>query len=127
MTEPVQFPRHASAAPTPTVIGGRRFAWGERTFVMGVVNVTPDSFSGDGLLRSADADPVAAAVAQGERMVAEGADLIDVGGESSRPGHSSIPDDEELRRVVPVVEALARALPGVPISITLSTPLAVIA
>ena len=72
--------------PRPTVIGPRTFAWGERTFLMGVVNVTGDSFSGDGLL-ARGADPVTAAVDQGRRMVAEGADLLDVGGASSRPGH----------------------------------------
>src|SRR6478609_7114598 len=75
-------------APAPLRIGGRRFAWGERTFVMGILNVTPDSFSGDGLL--AASDPVAAAVDQARRMVDEGADLLDVGGESTRPGHALV-------------------------------------
>jgi dihydropteroate synthase len=89
--------------------------WGERTFVMGILNVTPDSFSGDGLL--AASDPVAAAVAQASRMVDEGADLLDVGGESTRPGHEPVGATEEARRVVPVVRAVAEALPGVPISI----------
>ena len=69
---------------------------------MGVVNVTPDSFSDGGLFLDADA-----AVAQGERLAAEGADLLDVGGESTRPGSEGVPQEEELRRVVPVVERLA--------------------
>jgi dihydropteroate synthase len=98
-----------------TPIGPATFAWGERTYVMGVVNVTPDSFSGDGLL--AAADPVEAATALATRMVADGADLLDVGGASSRPGHAEIPPDVETARVVPVIRALAAALPGTPISI----------
>jgi dihydropteroate synthase len=73
-----------------------------RALVMGVLNVTPDSFSDGGrYLRPA------AAVAHGRRLVAEGADVVDVGGESSRPGAHPVPEDVELRRVVPVIEALA--------------------
>lgn len=104
----------------PTAIGPRRFDWGERTYVMGIVNATPDSFSGDGLLASAD--PLAAAVKQARRMVAEGADLIDVGGESTRPGHAPVDAAEERRRVVPLIEALRAALPDVPISIDTTKP-----
>jgi dihydropteroate synthase len=107
--------------PAPTRIGPRRFVWGERTYVMGVVNVTPDSFSGDGLLPAAD--PVAAALAQARRMVAEGADLVDVGGASSRPGHAAVEPDEEAARAVPVVLAIAAALPRTPISIDTTSPL----
>jgi dihydropteroate synthase len=84
---------------------------------MGIVNVTPDSFSGDGLLADERADPVEAAVTQGRRMATEGADVLDVGGESTRPGHDAVAEDEELRRVVPVVHALREALPELPISI----------
>jgi dihydropteroate synthase len=91
---------------------------------MGIVNVTPDSFSGDGLLAHADQGTAGAhrsvadaAVAHARRMVAEGADLLDVGGESSRPGHEPVPAAEELSRVLPVVAALHDALPEVPISI----------
>ena len=87
---------------------------------MGVLNATPDSFSGDGLL--AAPDPVAAAVDQARRMVAEGADLLDVGGASSRPGHTPVPLDAELARVVPVVRAVAAALPGTPISVDTTVP-----
>jgi len=89
---------------------------GRRTLVMGIVNVTADSFSGDGL-----GDDVAAAVAQGRRMVEAGADLLDVGGESTRPGAEEVPADEELRRVLPVVERLAGEV-AVPISIDTYKP-----
>jgi dihydropteroate synthase len=101
-------------------IGSRRFAWGERTFVMGIINVTQDSFSGDGLL--AAGDPVAAAVAQARSMVAEGADILDVGGESTRPGHHDVAAEEELARVVPVVAAIRGALPDTPISVDTTKP-----
>jgi dihydropteroate synthase len=97
--------------PAPITIDGREFRWGERTYVMGVVNVTPDSFSGDGL-----GDNVAAAVRQAVQMREEGADIIDVGGESTRPGFDEVPAEEELRRVIPVIERLAREL-RIPISI----------
>jgi dihydropteroate synthase len=103
--------------PDPLVLRGTTFAWGTRTYVMGIVNVTPDSFSGDGLLGEAPTDAVAAAVAQARRMADEGADLLDVGGESTRPGHAAVDADEERRRVVPVVAAIRAALPGMPISV----------
>ncbi len=96
---------------TETRIGPHTFQWGERTFVMGILNVTPDSFSGDGL---ADA---AAAVDQARRMAEEGADLLDVGGESTRPGHAPVDIEEELRRVVPVLRAVRAALPDMPLTI----------
>jgi len=92
-------------------IGGRQFAWGSRTYVMGIVNVTPDSFSGDGL-----GDDRAAAVAQGLRMVQEGADMVDVGGESTRPGHVPINVAEEISRTEDVVRRLSRES-RVPVSI----------
>jgi dihydropteroate synthase len=102
--------------PAPLRIGSRLFRWGERTHVMGILNITPDSFSGDGLL-SGEADAIAAAVAIGRRMVEEGADLLDIGGESTRPGHDAVGDDEEIRRVIPVLAALRAALPDVPLSV----------
>jgi dihydropteroate synthase/2-amino-4-hydroxy-6-hydroxymethyldihydropteridine diphosphokinase len=80
--------------------------FGTRTFVMGILNVTPDSFSGDGILQSAD--PVQAAVEQARGFVEAGVDILDVGGESTRPGSAPVSEEEELERVVPVVEALAR-------------------
>lgn len=107
--------RAAQPAPPPTRIGPVTFAWGERTFVMGILNATPDSFSGDGLLRSRD--HVGVAVEQARRMVEEGADLLDIGGESTRPGHAPVDAAEEIGRVVPVVAAVAKALPNVPLSI----------
>jgi dihydropteroate synthase len=99
-----------------TRIGPATFAWGSRTYVMGILNVTPDSFSGDGLLTGGP-DPVSAATATALRMVEEGADLIDVGGESTRPGHAPVDADEERRRVVPIISALRAALPAIPLSI----------
>src|SRR5262245_29161544 len=84
---------------------------GARTWVMGVVNVTPDSFSDGG--RYVDASD---AVAAARRLVAEGADLVDVGGESTRPGAADVDEETELRRVVPVIELLAASCP-VPLSV----------
>ena len=89
----------------------RSLPYGERTLVMGVLNVTPDSFSDGGEFFSLDR-----AVAHAERMIAEGADLIDIGGESTRPGSAFVTEEEELRRVIPVIERLA-AKSLVPISI----------
>jgi len=104
-------------------IGARDFHWGERTFVMGIINVTPDSFSGDGILSpgvtsgdAGDESTIDAAVAQGLRQVKEGADILDVGGESTRPGSSPVTAEEELQRVLPVIRRLA-AKTDVPISI----------
>jgi dihydropteroate synthase len=103
-----------------TRIGPRTFRWGERTFVMGILNVTPDSFSGDGLLAAENA--VSAAVEQARAMAADGADLLDVGGESTRPGHATVGEAEELRRVIPVVRAVRAALPDMPITIDTTKP-----
>ncbi len=113
------------AAPPPTTIGRRSFRWGERTFVMAIINVTPDSFSGDGVLvdrgvpgtEHGDGDPVSRAVTQARQMVADGADILDVGGESTRPGHDPVAVGEERRRVVPVIAAIRAALPDTPISV----------
>jgi len=110
-------------APSPLEIGPRTFRWGERTYVMGIVNVTPDSFSGDGLLvRGSGESGVARAVAQATAMVAEGAEILDVGGESTRPGHADVDTADELARVVPVVAAIRDALPDVPISVDTTKP-----
>jgi dihydropteroate synthase len=108
------------ADPAPMRIGSTTFVWAQRTYVMGILNVTPDSFSGDGLL--AEADPATHAVALARRMVAEGADLLDIGGESTRPGHAPVDEAEEIARVVPVIAAVAAALPGVPISVDTTKP-----
>jgi dihydropteroate synthase len=95
----------------PTRCGDVEFRWGERTYVMGVLNVTPDSFSGDGV-----GDDIKAALAQARRLADEGADIIDVGGESTRPGSAPVSADEEMRRVIPVIKRLASEI-SVPISI----------
>jgi dihydropteroate synthase len=110
-----------------TRIGPRTFRWGERTFVMGILNVTPDSFSGDGLLaRSSDDGPraggVAAAVAQARAMAEAGADLLDVGGESTRPGHEEVDAEQEAQRVVPVIRAVRVALPDMPLTVDTTKP-----
>jgi dihydropteroate synthase len=88
-----------------------QFEWGSRTYVMGILNVTPDSFSGDSL-----GDDVDAALRLAEEMAEGGADILDVGGESTRPGASQVPLEEEITRVVPVVEALERRF-ELPISV----------
>ena len=100
--------------PRVMPIGERMWHWGQRTRVMGILNITPDSFSDDGL--AAAPDPVAAALAQAQEFVAAGADILDIGGYSTRPGHTDLSVDEELRRVVPVISAL-RAAVDVPLSI----------
>ena len=111
----------SAAAPGPLDIGPRTFAWGTRTFVMGILNATPDSFSGDGLL-AAGGDHAARAVALARRMVGQGADLLDVGGESTRPGHVVVDAATEAGRVVPVIRALREALPETPLSIDTTKP-----
>ncbi len=104
-------------------IGDATFVWGARTYVMGVINVSPDSFSGDGLRT------VSEAVAQAQRFVAEGADILDVGGQSTRPGANKskagfdeIASGEEIRRVVPVIERIRAELPGAVISVDTYKP-----
>jgi dihydropteroate synthase len=93
-------------------MGRSRVVLGRRTLIMGVVNVTPDSFSDGGLYLEPQH-----AVAQALNLVREGADWIDVGGESTRPGAKPVPVEEELRRVLPVIREVQRKLPAVPISI----------
>ena len=94
-----------------TVSGGESLVWGRRTYVMGIVNVSPDSFSGDGL-----GDDIPAIVEQALRMEAEGADFLDVGAESTRPGHAPITVDEELRRLIPALKAVTPKV-TVPVSV----------
>lgn len=101
----------AVAHPTPLRVAGRTFEWGSRTYVMGVLNASPDSFSGDGLDGDADL-----AVRWANRFFEEGADIVEVGGQSYRPRGVAVPIDEELRRVVPMVERLVREVDG-PISV----------
>jgi len=96
-----------------TRCGNLEFHWGERTYVMGIVNASPDSFSGDG---STD---IEASVTLGCRFVEEGADILDVGGESTKPGFTDVSVEEEIRRVVPLIERLASRM-KVPISVDTS-------
>ncbi len=96
------------------VLRGRRLGWGERTFVMGILNITPNSFSGDGLAR--DGDPIELALEQARGFAASGVDILDVGGESTRPGAEQVEAERECERVVPVIRAL-RAELDLPISI----------
>ena len=103
-----------SALP-PTRCADGLLEWGRKTFVMAILNVTPDSFSGDGLLGCHDA-----ALARALAAVADGADLLDIGGESTRPGHTPVDAAEELARVVPLVRAVANAV-SIPISIDTHT------
>ncbi len=93
------------------------FEWGQRTYVMGIINATPDSFSGDGVALASIEEATARAVAQGQRFLADGADILDVGGESTRPGSMPVPAEEELARVVPVIRALRAAVGAVTISV----------
>ncbi|MBI2850145.1 MAG: dihydropteroate synthase [Chloroflexi bacterium] len=95
----------------PTRCRDTEFRWGERTYVMGILNISPDSFSGDGL-----GDDMAAIVSRAKRLADEGADIIDIGGESTRPGAQPISADEELRRIIPAIERLAVEI-SVPISV----------
>lgn len=104
-----------SRVPYPALtLGSNTFAWGAQTYVMGILNVTPDSFSGDGL--AGGDNWLGRVVALGEAQVAAGAHILDVGGESTRPGSHPIALDEELRRTIPAVRALAERV-SVPISI----------
>ena len=101
---------------TNLMMRGRCFVRGERTVVMGILNVTPDSFSGDGRLALSDA------VERAEAQYAAGADIIDIGGESTRPGHRQIPIAEEIERVVPVIRAVRERFADWPISIDTYKP-----
>jgi dihydropteroate synthase len=103
-------PERESGNLGSTSCGSSILHWGQRTYIMGVVNVSPDSFSGNGV---ADAEE---AIAKGKRLVSEGADILDVGGESTRPGSNPVSIDEELRRVIPVVEKLTNQV-SVPVSV----------
>ena len=104
---------------SPLKIGRHMLAWGERTYVMGILNITPDSFSGDGLLSSQDTSKVSTgendawvetALQQAKNFVSAGADILDVGGESTRPGAQPVGMEQEMARVVPVIQELAANL-----------------
>ena len=103
--------KRAASAKRVMTCRGREFRWGERTYVMGIINLTPDSFSGDGLDRRPNA-----ALTRALTFEALGADIIDVGAESTRPGHTPISVEEELARLIPVLERIAPRI-SVPISV----------
>ncbi len=102
-----------SAQYPPTIWSHHQLTWGQQTYVMGIVNVTPDSFAGDGLARDGLSEDalVQRAIVQAQRFVTDGALLLDVGGESSRPGAATISTEQELARVIPVIAALHAVLP----------------
>ena len=93
------------------IIGGKNFDTAHHTYVMGILNVTPDSFSDGGKWNNMDA-----ALRHAEEMISDGADLLDIGGESTRPGYTLLPDEEEISRVVPVIEAVKREF-DIPVSV----------
>jgi len=92
-------------------IGNKNFEIGKRTYIMGILNITPDSFSDGGKYNN-----IQAAINHAKIMISNGADIIDIGGESTRPGHSFVSIDEEIKRVIPIIEALRKEL-SVPISV----------
>ena len=104
-------PRVQTAFTRLAVANGDLLTWGVRTYVMGIINVTPDSFSGDGL-----GGDVSAVVDQALRFQEEGADILDIGAESTRPGHEKVSLEEELVRLMPAVEAVAKRV-DLPISV----------
>ena len=94
-----------------TFLGGRELRWGRKTYIMGILNITTDSFSGDGVGKDMET-----ALARAKRLVAEGADIIDIGGESTRPDSRPVTPEEEINRVLPVIKMLSSEV-DVPISI----------
>jgi dihydropteroate synthase len=96
-----------------TKCGQTEFVWGKRTYVMGIINLSPESFSGDGVTDTN------AAIEQAKSLIEDGADILDIGGESTRPGLKAITAEEEMKRVIPVIEKLAGKIP-VPVSIDTS-------
>ncbi len=105
--------------PSLTVAGGEPLVWGRRTYVMGIINLTPDSFSDDGL-----ADDPRAAVDLAQRMEADGADIIDVGAESTRPGSQPISAEVEVARLLPALSAICESV-SIPVSVdTYKAPVA---
>jgi len=100
---------------TSLSVGKFTFEWGSRTYLMGILNVTPDSFSGDGIIARGEA--IETSLAQAEEFLDAGAHILDVGGESTRPGSAPITAEEEMERVIPVIRALRENFPDALISI----------
>ena len=103
--------------PDPLTIAGRTFVWGTRTYIMGAINLTPDSFSGDGLDGNVDA-----ALRRAAAMVEHGADILDIGGESTRPGFTPVDPIDQITRVVPTIRSIVKAL-DVPVSVDTTHPI----
>lgn len=102
----------------PITVNNHIFNWGSRTYVMGILNVTPDSFSGDGLMSINDrGEQIEHSVRQAGYFLKHGVDILDVGGESTRPGSKPVNADEEMERVIPVIQALSKQFPEAVISI----------
>ncbi len=101
--------------PSVTKCGETEFRWGTRTYVMGIINASPESFSGDGQTNAETA------LKQAKRFIEDGVDILDIGGESTRPGLAGIKADEEIERVIPIVEKIAREV-DIPISIDTMKP-----
>ena len=107
-------------------IGNRQFKWGSRTYIMGILNITPDSFSGDGLMspslsgRAFTGEVENYALHQAKHFLEHGADILDIGGESTRPGSQPVTEAEEIERVVPVIEVIRRNFPDALLSLDTS-------
>jgi dihydropteroate synthase len=99
-------------------VGHFTFAWGQRTYLMGILNITPDSFSGDGLMSNGDL--LEQALRQAEYFLNHGADILDIGGESTRPGSQPVTAEQECERVVPVISAIRRHFPAAILSLDTS-------
>lgn len=99
-------------------VGNFTFKWGSRTYVMGILNVTPDSFSGDGLMERGEGE--SHALEQAKQFLENGADILDIGGESTRPGSQPVTAEEELARVIPVIQDIRKNFPDALISIDTS-------
>lgn len=90
-------------------IGNKLFVWGNRTYIMGIINITPDSFSGDGIYKDYSKQKIiSVALKQAEGFIESGVDIIDIGGESTRPGSQPIGADEEIKRVIPIINEIAK-------------------
>ncbi len=99
----------------PLALGATRLEWGTRTYLMGILNLTPDSFSGDGLLSTPQVKE--SALRQAQDFLQAGADILDIGGESTRPGAQTVSAEEEASRVIPIIRALAAEFPQAILSI----------
>ena len=99
----------------PIKIGNHTFDWGARTYVMGILNITPDSFSGDGILASPRGNQ--SGTEQAANFLSLGADILDVGGESTRPGSAPVSAQTEAERVIPIIKELTKKFPEAIISI----------